>query len=1357
MDGRVGAEGFSREAYVPGVVAEFLKKSVDADVFVEFIQNELDAGSTQTTFRFSPTAFQCEGNGEPVGELGWRRLRTVVGAGGRNVPRKVGGIGAKNHGLRTGFRIADDIIVESAGIRARLTLWGPEATDTEIDPGCWPLETAAESPPVGTRIRLPLRNKPLRLETLMLGAPDPAAVEQHFRQALAMAPARFIGAMCPGIRDSWTLTLCWSEEEVRLDFRAGPLRNGMFERTCVVSSSGEVVFRERVRPFRVAQRDDWDGRTPDFFVRDGWVVGEISWPVDKRGRSIAGAGILRYPIAYPAIDASRSRFGFSLSAPFESEDTRYAPARGHPDNELLLRKADEAVLEQVLPALVDREGASALRLLRDKATNELERETELCARALREGSVAVEGARGDLRLGRLKKRGDVAVAASGPAGRETIDPRLFPFAPKTAARLSARTPPFLVQALARAASVEGRYRLRWVRPADIVSQVIESSSGGRPVSRFKEVLVLLGRLAADGTLAPPLQKRLFEEGRLPTRAGQWIAWSEGRRLKDEVPDVPGAPPPPVIRAELNPCLLLRSGSTRLKRFDLDEHLSGADFTTASEEQRDRFYSWLKRNWDDLDARTWAELARQPVWPIEGGGHRPLAGICVLRTLRTHRLLAGNVSTPSESLRAFQGFKTGSRASLRLSRRPSEGELSAWYADRRKRVEEAPDDARISETLKLDDDLSALLSDKDLGPSALRALGPHVTASRAGDLIAVADLHLETEPVKRCSLLESDLLPPGRTRLYQLFEGRQAPSHDAILRALKGDPQPGRLLYDRLAAYRKSASLDTLSSEAVIPTAGGVVPPLALKLRSGRVVERDLWGNWRKEFLPEEPTPRRTDLLLKAGVAPPELTARLSREFFSWLGSQSASVQYENLRQVLRHWIDAGRGPLSWWRRPDCASIRCLPVEYGPIGARLVSRGELSRAKNTILLPDEPALWHLVRERDAKLGFIIVQIEGVAGSILQGLRQDPDIRGLRDAAGPPVAVEAIGSPRADTELLSFVRRLYKGRISEALPKNLQQYEVPAEDLRQNWRHLLSGVAEVCIVRSLKVRYRLRRSPYDVPVRGAADLRQGKLFIAEGVDPIRGLYEAVAQLILHRTTSLSGAAVQQAAESGNYDFKFSGTRGPAEQDGDDPQEPSSPGAADLRPGHNPRDAIDRLPDPSPFSKSGIDPKGPKRPFRPRPSRSPLPKSPSARDTLQEADEKAALRERHYAHHCQACLGTYQPAQAAPPGSYVAEAAYRATLLEAHHVDHLQTNVILGARNLLLLCEHHHRKLGDLLTGAKVLAALSSAVSATRRFEAEGSGLTLKGVVAKIDIDSTEGVARLFFTKEHAEAWLRRQGPP
>ena len=172
----------------------------------------------------------------------------------------------------------------------------------------------------------------------------------------------------------------------------------------------------------------------------------------------------------------------------------------------------------------------------------------------------------------------------------------------------------------------------------------------------------------------------------------------------------------------------------------------------------------------------------------------------------------------------------------------------------------------------------------------------------------------------------------------------------------------QVFYDRLGAFRGlDRRLDELGDCKIIPSSPGVRRPEELKLRTLRIAERDLWGAWRDEFAPPEPTPRRTDLLVRLGVALNELTAALSKAFFGWLSEQSSSVIYGQLRQALRHLVDPARGPFSWWSRTE-TNLRCLPVRHAGDRFRLVSWAEVQGSKGRILLPD----WGSAPKRDPAL-------------------------------------------------------------------------------------------------------------------------------------------------------------------------------------------------------------------------------------------------------------------------------------------------------------------------------------------------------------------------------------------------------
>lgn len=144
---------------------------------------------------------------------------------------------------------------------------------------------------------------------------------------------------------------------------------------------------------------------------------------------------------------------------------------------------------------------------------------------------------------------------------------------------------------------------------------------------------------------------------------------------------------------------------------------------------------------------------------------------------------------------------------------------------------------------------------------------------------------------------------------------------------------------------------------------------------------------------------------------------------------------------------------------------------------------------------------------------------------------------------------------------------------------------------------------------------------------------------------------------------------------------------------------------------------------------------------------------RNSLEEQEHIRALKEEHYAWHCQACLGSHDVLKVAPPGTYIYSPGYRKRLIEAHHVQHLQNTGDLGARNLLILCNFHHDLLGDDLSRDSVSAALLVAESISRAFPKDRSGKDVerrKGLLASVTLTTEPFVAKLFFTPEHAAAW-------
>ena len=111
-----------------------------------------------------------------------------------------------------------------------------------------------------------------------------------------------------------------------------------------------------------------------------------------------------------------------------------------------------------------------------------------------------------------------------------------------------------------------------------------------------------------------------------------------------------------------------------------------------------------------------------------------------------------------------------------------------------------------------------------------------------------------------------------------------------------------------------------------------------------------------------------------------------------------------------------------------------------------------------------------------------------------------------------------------------------------------------------------------------------------------------------------------------------------------------------------------------------------------------------------------------------------------------------QLTPPRSYVYLPLHRRGLIEAHHVQHLQNEVILGATNLLILCKFHHHILGDSLSRAMILEALANAEPIVRHFPSDDVGkesTIATGVLASPSLTIEGEVVSLFFRREHKAA--------
>lgn len=287
------------------------------------------------------------------------------------------------------------------------------------------------------------------------------------------------------------------------------------------------------------------------------------------------------------------------------------------------------------------------------------------------------------------------------------------------------------------------------------------------------------------------------------------------------------------------------------------------------------------------------------------------------------------------------------------------------------------------------------------------------------------------------------------------------------------------------------------------------------------------------------------------------------------------------------------------------------------------------------------------------------------------------------------------------------------------------------------------------------YRLLGRDYEVPVRSGYDRGSELIVVAADSDRLHEMYDVLAEYLFRSGRSNAWGLLRAARDQRQLEFLATGLEPSDELEGDDePDDDDDGGFGDegsVEKGHGLSAAklTPVIPAPKvlpPIQNTTLVPR--------RRSQASKARSPStATQSLEEEDQKRALKQEHYGYHCQACIGEMEVLKAAPPGTYVYAPGYRQRLLHAHHVEHRQNGGGLGAGNLLVLCEFHHRLWGDALSRGSVLAALAQATALKRSFPTDEAGKVLQshlGLLVKVSISTAPFEARLYFTVEHAAAW-------
>ena len=1342
---------------VAGVVSQFLGDLSLFDIVVEIVQNDLDAGAKCTEIEFGETELVCVGNGNAIDASGWKRLAYVLGAGSE-VQAKQDGIGSKNHGLRAAFLLGDQIVVQSGGQRIDLTVRGSEERPDTFFPAVWPKLPDPGAPKHGVRITIPYRTRQLEVpERNPLGPIDAGYLDRLFDDATLRAADRFICASAPGRSWRYELVLARGARRVKYLFECAPVggKRGLWLRTCRRSSSskaGRPVANRLCSPFPIKLDSNDHAKVPRLYRRAGKIVGELSWPVDRDLAPVPNAGGYRYPIAYPKEHIDNG-WGFDISGPFVSGRARHSMSDD--DRNDLIKSIGRKAFVAAAPSLVAMHGPRALALASNDEKRDQAAERDLAAELVSVGAIAIVAGKG-FKLADPSEPILFAAASHAPA---QLSRPLAKLAATTGQALHSETPQPFVEALL-CLSTESRDSIVPFSEQDAARTVFgtqepfNSQQFETWVANCVTALRALEVARLEGVLPPDFLKSVRADAWLPTTERKAAEWNSIYRSAKPPPAVPGVTEPKLLHAALFKSSILREGIGKVRPFKLDDHLANLNFKSVSPEGRTRFFRWFRRGYPDVSPARRAEIATYPIWPARNGSFHALDDFCLPRQAYLRVLLEEICPAPSDDVIRFPGLRSASNSSLRLRKTPKPSELAAWHAARMATlVALAQDDLpRIREHVSTTENaLIALRGDGfPLGESAKG----HKTLSAAGEVVEVQQLHIVARQVEECALLPQDLAAGPHGSLYASLSAHTRPTEGAILRALRANSS-WETLFPRLQAYRATGrDLSELASETIVPVSGTLRAPVTLSFPS----TTDWWGQWKTSLDRSPDVPEQVALLESCGVVRAALREELSRDFFAWIASQSATVQREHRQQIVRHWADRRHGPSRWAER--YAERQCIPV-YDKNGAmELRSQRAVASVRSLVFVPDFEAIQADVQKHNARVRLTVTGAKGVDGSIIDALKS-VGVRSLRAFSGQPTQLSS-ASLATNAELEAEFSLLKARKTLIALQERLELHDVPATALRHGWRRMIQDLKAVRTTPSLSAIFNVLGREYAVEVASGVDLPSLQVCVADQSDRKMAFYSALgSHIFVAGSSELFEYGLMKAVHSNVVGKHFDELDSQWHLDVDpEPASESTGGGGSGNTHGTPQkghgisneESVPVVPQPGAL-KPIITPTFTKQGNTKTPKRRPVGRTDQVRGSVEEEEHILSLKSKHYAWHCQACLGERDVLQLTPPRSYVYLPLHRRGLIEAHHVQHLQNEVLLGAANLLILCRFHHHTLGDQLSRALVLEALANSEPLIRHFPGDDSGLVVtvtSGVLASPCLTVENEAVRLFFTMEHKAAW-------
>jgi hypothetical protein len=1379
------------------------------DLIAELVQNDLDQQAVRTVISFEQACLICEGDGNPIDEAGWRRLRMIRGAG-NNVPAKQGKIGVKNHGLKTAFTIGDEIQLLSDGHSITQTLYA-RGQDKPPYPGASAEPRPNIDAPInGCRVVIRYRDKdlePREGEAIVLGAIGMEDIDRLFKSAYVSIPEQFAGIVSPEVAPRYEIVLRhWRLGDAYFQFSCTqPRTTGKniqtFRRRCEVSGSADFLptgleeeAARRLLPLKGRLKE----RVPDFFRRGNRFFVEVSWSINRRGKPQNGIGRFRYPIGYPqTAHEARTGHGIFFNAPFVSDTERHGPARNEITNEDMYGACKALLVDVIARRVVPKWGPDALSpLIPPPGSNNQDEVIRplLAALASRDAiptmvwKNAVHFLFRGKNLKGLFAPGNIGRLQNGHAHRKyrfvvpavtwdctSIHKSLAMICPSQEKQLDPRIDPEIIRLLADRNTAGFCEVFVTFDEGDAVSRATGegnqffAASNNRKVE-FANPLIARSYLDVikDTIDEEALESRSESELRaallMPDMRGEAIPLEDLYSSAPLPSGIPGLHLPPLLHQEVVSHPLFRRPKWHRQKYTMADFLESGTLQEADKETRKLFWGWLRHNEARIRPRERIQLASIAIWPDTKKDLYELAELCEPRSRGITTVLGDSIHRPHEEVCRSRITALGKNRQTSIRRVPTSDELSNWF-NRRVANFIIGDLASTDTVVALDRfeaDLAILMRNKGTR-STLKAMNIALPAlAQDRSIQSWANLVISNKAINRLALPKRFILRNNRLSrvLNRIMPAISGPTVAMLLSAFEEDNKNIRALQPRLHLF---LALTKPEDEYRRQVAGMAILPIDDQPQAPRDLafigqKGDFWGSWKIRVSGKGLSQDDQRRYIVVGVKPAVPNQEESQAFFEWLSAQNEDVLKDHISCVLRHILHQS-GPSSW--AENYTGIPFIPAR-NLHGVRLVS---LRTARHQpVYLPDVREIADHVIDSDPGVHIVIDRVLEITEPISDTLRK-LGIRSLREAIGEPNCVLGDGDiQEASGELLDRLKALRSQKVRRTLLKRLVELGVEPDLVRRDWYDRVSRISIIRFAKDVEARYYFRRTHYHMPVDAGFDPVSGAFWIKEGKrDPLSRFCEAVAAQLVFKSTArpIEQLALERALELEIRDTTFGRPHHSAmdrqeEERFDDYEERASEvvdselGEATL--GHSPfkPDPSRNIPKPQPI-KSNSGTQSGRRGNQRNPGRQHKDSVTDGLTLKLEKEHIEDLKTKHYTSHCQICLCERSPAELAPKGSYVEWEEIRRRIVDAHHLDLKSGGGARHAGNLILLCKLHHDNYGRRLTREAVTTALRETTREKIIRFGDNNLSNVNGRVAELVIPDTGERVCMFFTHDHVDFWL------